>query len=248
MQQPVHGKVYSARHYPAQAVTRNEVRRMRIDIVLVSRQGASAVAEVSFTGGSLVGMVNASWPLARLTASAQQLTLSGLGTYVFSEQEVVSLEPYGSIPWLASGIRIRHNRLDYPGKVVFWCMGRRAAVLDGIQAVGFRPQGQDVARPSGMPIRWSVAILAAVIWNALFYADGAFRSSGAHARPGACALLAMLLVFGIASALPYSAGMQRVVLRPGHVVGEIRQFLRLLQLVTGLLSLIAGSFLVFSRG
>jgi hypothetical protein len=206
------------------------------------------VEQVSFTGGSLVGLVNASWPLAKLTASAQQLRLSGLGSYEFSEQDVVSLEPYGSIPLLSSGIRINHNRLDYPGKIVFRCMGRREEVLEKIQAVGFRPQGREVARPSGLPIRWSVAILAVVIWNALFYADTSFRSSGIHARPGAFALLAMILVFTLSSALPYSGGLQRVVLRPGRSVGEIKQFLRLLQIVTGLLSLIAGSFLVFSRG
>lgn len=202
--------------------------------------------EVSFTGGSRVGWVNASWPLARLTARAHELKLSALGSYELSDQDVVSLEPYGSIPLLASGIRINHNRVDYPEKIIFWCMGSRDCILDDIRSVGFRPKGKAVARPSGFAIRWSVAILAVVIWNVLFFADNSFRLSAGPHQPGPLTVLAMLAVFTVSSALPYSPGLQRAVLQTGHSIGEIKSFLRLLQIISGLLSFGMGGLLLVS--
>jgi hypothetical protein len=50
-------------------------------------------------------------------------------------------------------------------------------------------------------------------------------------------VLALVSVFAVSSALPYSAGLQRAVLRPGRSINEITPYLRLLQLVTGLVSL-----------
>jgi len=35
-----------------------------------------------------------------------------MGAYDFTPRQVVALERYGSIPVLASGIRLNHNRLD----------------------------------------------------------------------------------------------------------------------------------------
>ena len=87
------------------------------------------MSETSYRGGARIGWVNASWPFARLTVSADKLALASLGTYEFSPLQVVSVEPYGSIPLLSSGIRIIHNRADYPEKIIFWCMGNRSRVL-----------------------------------------------------------------------------------------------------------------------
>lgn len=204
--------------------------------------------EVSFTGGARIGWVNASWPLATLTARAQELKLSTLGTYTFTDQEVVSFERYGSIPFLASGIRINHNRVDYPEKVVFWCMGSREGVLDEIRGVGFRPQGKTVARPSGFAFRWSVAILVIVVWNVLIFSDNQFHLASRPSLPGPLTMLALVSVFALSLALPRSAGLQRAVLRPGRSINEITPYLRLLQLVTGLMSLAMGISLLVAWG
>ena len=75
--------------------------------------------------------------LRGLTAEAGVLTLSCLGTYTFTPSEVVTLEPYGSIPVLARGIRISHNRRDYPKKIIFWCMGGRDSALAEVAETGF---------------------------------------------------------------------------------------------------------------
>ena len=115
--------------------------------------------EVSFRGGARVGWVNASWPLAKLTASHDRLVVTSLGTYEFTPDQVQAIERYGSIPILAWGLRIRHNRTDYPENVIFWCMGSRDRVLAQIEQTGFTPKAQaSSTRARGFPIRWTVVV------------------------------------------------------------------------------------------
>jgi hypothetical protein len=194
------------------------------------------VSEVSFTGGARVGWVNASWPFARLTTSAAQLTLSTLGKFEFSPQQVVSLELHGSIPVLSSGIRIVHNRTDYPERIIFWCIGSREKILAQIHGAGFRAQGEPASSPraTGFPLRWSLVVLFVVLWNALFLWDGSFVEHRSSA-PGPSALLALLLTFSLCWGIRRSAWLQGIVLREGHRVGEIKSFLVLLQIVSGAL-------------
>jgi len=196
------------------------------------------VSETSFRGGARIGWVNASWPFARLTVSADRLALSSLDTYEFSPSQVVSVEPYGSIPLVASGIRINHNRADYPEKIIFWCMGNRDRVLTELGQNGFLPTGRPTERASGFPIRWSVVIAVIALWNVLFMLD---RWTRPQARePGPYSLLALLALFALVTAIRASPRIQLMVLREGHQIGEIKAFLRLLQLVAGVLSVAFG--------
>lgn len=204
--------------------------------------------EASFRGGARIGWVNASWPFATLAANGSTLTLSSLGTYTFTPKDVVALEPYGSIPLLASGIRIEHNRRDYPKKMIFWCMGRRSVVLEEIANTGFRPAGQPIERASGFPIRWSTVIIALVLWNALFLLDRAVSGwSPRPQRPGLFSLLALVLVFCAATATRISAAFQRLVMREGHQVAEIKSFLILLQIVAGIIAVGFGIIFLAAR-
>lgn len=199
------------------------------------------MSDISFTGGSRIGWVNATWPFAKLTVSANRLTLSSLGSYDFTPSQVVSIERYGSIPLVSSGVRINHNRSDYPEKIVFWYLGSVAEVLAQIQQCGFVASGKIGTRASGFPIKWLVVIAVIAIWNVLFLLDGSF-SSGAHKQPGGLAIVALLLLFGISTSVQASPRIQRLVLRDGHQVGEIKAFLVLLQIVSGIMSLVFGIF------
>lgn len=195
------------------------------------------VDEVSFRGGSRVGWVNASFPLARLTCNRERLTLSSLGTCEFTPEQVVSFGKYGSIPFLANGLSIEHNRLDYPARMVFWCMGSRERVLDEIRHVGFVPTGVAVERPRGMPFRWSLVIALLLVWNLPFLLNpGNFVRAQRLPMPGPGFVLELAIVFALATAIKLSTRVQRLALAPGHSVGEVRGLLNLLQLVSGTLA------------
>jgi hypothetical protein len=191
--------------------------------------------EVSFRGGARIGWINASWPFARLTSAANRLTLVSLGQYEFTPEQVASIERYSSLPLLGSGIRINHNRSDYPEKLIFWCVGNREQTIAQIDQSGFRPKGQPGVRAAGFPIRWSVVIVLAILWNAFFMLDSAL-SSAQWRGSGPFVLLALLLVLGFATAVQVSTPLQHLVLRKGHYVGEIKAFLRVLQVVCGIAS------------
>lgn len=201
------------------------------------------MAEKSYRGGAQIGWVGASWPVAQLPFNRDRLTLACLDTYEFSPSEIVSVEPTGSGLLSPGGIRFHHNRADYPEKMVFHVLGSKQTLLKELNESGFLPSGQPVARAPGFALRWSVIIAAAVLWNCalLLEPPGGHGSRQLHFYP----LLPVLLAFSVATLARTSHGFQRLILREGHQIGEIRIFLKLLQLVTGVISLGLGAALVF---
>jgi hypothetical protein len=194
--------------------------------------------EANFRGGAQIGWLNASWPFASLRVSVDGLSLSCLGSYSFKPDQVVALEPYGSIPFFASGIQIRHNRPDYPERMIFWCMGSRRDALATIAQSGFRATGQALAaRPRGFALRWSFVIGAIVVWNLLFMLDRSLDGASRE-TPGPLSLLALVLLAATATALRLSPRLQQLALRDGHHFGEIRSFVVFLQFLTGFMSLV----------
>jgi hypothetical protein len=191
------------------------------------------MADLSVTGGARVGLMNASWPLARLTVGADRLTVSVflLGTYEFTARQIVSLEPHGSNPVLDRGIRLKHNRPDYPERIEFWTLGGRARLLDRIRAAGFGAAGTDcaVARSRGFPLRWRAVIILLLAWNLPFLID---RLATGHLQAPP----------GLISAI--SPGLQNFLLKDGRTIGEIRQVLRLIRYVSGLIFFALVAFLI----
>jgi hypothetical protein len=210
----------------------------------------------TITGGARVGWTNATWPLATLSSGPDKLTLSVkiLGTYDFAPDEVSAVEKLVWFPVLASGIQIYHCKADCPQRIIFWCLGSPESVLRGIRDSGFIPAATASARPQrrGIPIRWSAIIIAIVVWNALAIL---LASHHADSRPQLSPLTftPLALVFLICIGIEKSALLQRLILKPGRDVGEIRPFLRLLIFISGLLLVIftilfaSGAFNTVSR-
>lgn len=182
-------------------------------------------------GGARISWVDASWPFARLSASSDRLALdvAMLGSYEFQPDHVVSLDIHG---WLRRGIRIQHVRSDYPKHIVFWQFGSGEKLLQDIRATGFMPRAQPqlTAAASGIPFRWSAIFVSIAIWNALFLLDR--RST---TQPGVFAAVALFLLFSLAWCAPRSSWLQRMLLKPGRSVGEVKPILHLFRLVAGML-------------
>jgi hypothetical protein len=202
------------------------------------------------TGGARIGWVNANWPLAQLTVTSGTIEVSGklLGTYTFTPEQVVEIEPYGVVPLIGRGIKILHGRPDYPASVIFWCFGSAERLVARIRGAGFIPSCPVAAVPirKGVPFRWSTVLLAIALWNALFLVERVVPWYPPPS-PGPFALAALALAFAFVSGVLRSARLQSVVLKPGRSLGEIRAFLLLLQLVTGLLLVALSIEFVFKR-
>ena len=190
------------------------------------------------TGGARIGWVNATWPFARLTASAQELSLSGslLGTYTFSSGDVTSLKPYGWLPVLGRGVQIIHTNPTYPAEIIFWCIGSPERLIQQIHALGFQPRAPSTAFPKrdGIPIRLSFIVAVVIIWNALCVLDG-FVPWKESKGPGFYGLLALLMLFLTSLAAVRSEAFQALILKPGRSVLEIRPMLNLVQLISGVM-------------
>lgn len=207
----------------------------------------------SVVGGAKVGIVNFSWPMARLDATADQLTLTvtffGLvkaGTYTFQRNEVTLTEHRGLFPGLGRGIRLSHENGDYPYKIIFWCLCKPETVLSNIAHVGMsqtvsskEPSRTKVAE--GFPLRFAPILGLVVVWNVLL-GYGAISQwqqttfSLLRFPFVLFPLVAVFLVFAIALATLRSPAMQKALLRPGHSFGEVRVAFVILAVVTGIMA------------
>ena len=198
-------------------------------------------------GGARIGGVNYSWPLASLSADSSSLTivttmfgLFEMGSYRFIPDQVTRIERFGSIPLIGEGIRIHHTVTDYPEKVVFWC--RPSTVLSGIASVGFSATPVDITSASasptrGFPLRIWPPVLVVIIWNLLLGYEF-FAQPHLAAFPGPRSVVALSFVFCTAVAVLRFPAVQKVFLRPGRSIGEVRPIFLLIATVTGIMALV----------
>ena len=80
--------------------------------------------EKTYRGGARADIAYASWPFASLEVAPGKLTLKVpiYGPLSFTPSQIVRIEPYGYIPFLSKGIRIRHSikSYSYPEKILFF--------------------------------------------------------------------------------------------------------------------------------
>jgi hypothetical protein len=200
------------------------------------------------TGGAMVGWVNASGGLAKLTVSADaiELRVRILGRYTFKPESIVAVKRLVWIPLLARGIRIQHCIESYPEQIIFWSRGDPGALLDQIQASGFEPKGDAAALPvrRGIAIRWHAIVVSLVVWNGLFQLGERYATPGF--APGAIAfpLFALALLFAVAFTTPRNKVLQRMIINRDRNVGEVRPLFNLLTLISGVILAVLGSIVV----
>lgn len=193
--------------------------------------------EIRVTGGARIGIVNATWPLAKLVASRTGLRLASvIDTYEFRPSDVVSLERYGSIPLFYNGIRIAHSRADYPAKVIFWCFGNPNDLIAKIRETGFLPSApaSSQIQSRGIAFRWAFVLFFILAWNGLFFLNRPSPSAPGD-KPGVLTLAPLAFAFLISWGAKRSVKLQQVVLKDGRSVNEVRSFLSLIQTVTAIL-------------
>ena len=93
--------------------------------------------QIKIIGGAKIGMAKATWPLATLkvTKDILQLNATLLGTYSFTSNDVISIEPYTF--FLSRGIRIVHKIPRYNNKIIFFSSRSFNSLIRDIKQIGF---------------------------------------------------------------------------------------------------------------
>jgi hypothetical protein len=90
---------------------------------------------LSATGGARLGLLNATWPFARLTADANMLRLSVLGApLTFTRESVLELSAMRG--FFSRGLQIKHAESAYPKRIIFWCFNLDA-LTTGLRRLGW---------------------------------------------------------------------------------------------------------------
>jgi hypothetical protein len=197
-------------------------------------------------GGTQIGWVNTSWPLASIEVETNLMCVNSMGKYIFSPIDVLGIEEVGSIPFFFQGLRIHHQKSEYPEKIVFLTLYGRESLIDATRAAGFKI-GQPVnVVKRGFPFRTPAVIAVLVVWNLLFFLDRENLESPTKVV-GPYMLFALAVVFSLATLLPKSPWLQKLFMREGRNTGEVSSLLRLLQLVSGLMALGVSCALYFFK-
>lgn len=98
-----------------------------------------------------------------LGIDGDRLFLRCFRTYSFGPEEVVSIERRGAT-WFDAGVRIVHNRADYPREMSFSCRGGSDEVFALLARVGFVPRGTGPAGRSSFIPATRVLVVAGVLY------------------------------------------------------------------------------------
>ncbi len=194
---------------------------------------------LSIRGGARVGSVNATWPLAQLIVRRDSIDVKVMfiGSYAFLQNQVVSIKKYTVIPRLGWGIQIVHNVIKYPKKIIFWTFRDPQEVIAQIQASGFSPSADPVDVPSdpGMPVKWRSVVLIIVLWNFLLILASHGGVPQLGLSPRALMFIALGSLFLGTVFFNRSARLQDMILKPGRSPDEIKAWVKLLAIVSGVL-------------
>lgn len=198
--------------------------------------------ELKITGGAKVGCVSASWPFAKLSINDKELGLnvSMIGRYKFGSEQVVSIEKYVMIPFLAWGLKINHNVESYPKQIVFYSFTQPKKLLEKISETGFNSEGSYSAsttnKPSstGMPVKILPVILAVLFLNILTFIN--FETPEQADKLGLEALIPLFFILFTSIGIKMNSTIASIFVKPDRSVDEIKPMLNLIILVTGILS------------
>lgn len=206
--------------------------------------------EIKKTGGARIGWANATWPFATLKVNKNKLELNAtiLGNLVFKPTDVISIEPYGLIPFFWQGIKINHKVSSYNSKVIFWSFDDPRKLIRKIEQTGFlgyqsllpeeiQREIDQAQKTGGFPIRTQAAIIIVLVWNLLFSIDIIrMFDNGIEGSPlgiGAC--LAIGFIFITSVLLLISDFARALILKEGKEVDDIKTFIYFIMLICGFL-------------
>jgi hypothetical protein len=212
----------------------------------------SNLNEVKLTGGARIGSANATWPFAKLVVTRDKLQLNAtiIGNLVFKPSDIISIEPYSYL--FTGGIKINHRVENYKSLVVFTTSTNSNELINQIKQSGFLDNNDKTPfyideeikaaqLSGGFPLKTSAAIIIVVIWNLLclpfvlnFFKGG--KPSFMDIRYPAEFMMVLCILLLVAEPV------QKMILKPGRKVSDIKPFLYFTILILGFM--LAVNFLI----
>jgi hypothetical protein len=203
------------------------------------------------TGGARYALLSATWPLATLTVTENQLILNlPLCTLYFRPADVLSIEPYDR-GFTTNGLVINHTVPHYKMPVVFRPSGDVRETIGQIAQTGFTgnkkplPIDLDTTITSlqlqgGFAMKVPALIIIVVIWNALATPE-LYRVvvqnkpqdmfMGMRLATGFMVLICLTLIL--------SAPFQNLVLKEGRTFNDIGKFIYFLLAICSIMFLVS---------
>jgi hypothetical protein len=209
----------------------------------------------SYFAGRYIRRYQTSYPFAKLSASPEKLTVSILfDSYTFTRQDIVAFEP-GVQLFRGEGFRIRHCVSNYPEFIVFRGLGDPEQIIRCIHATGFYPEGslysarEAVVPARGSPWRlWTILVPLLLMIVPFFFLKSLGNNLGLLLkvfRIAATTLCIVGIVIPLATLkMPF---LQRLFLKPGRSILEVRGRLRAAAFGWGVVSLLLLDRLIFRR-
>jgi hypothetical protein len=210
------------------------------------------IQEVKETGGARIGMMNASWPFAKLQVNKNELKLnvSIMGNLHFTPSDVISIEPYQANQLLGGGIKINHRVENYNEKVIFQGFGSSKDLISRIRQTGFLDNANTIPADvrdeiiamqskGGFPIKIPAIIAIFVIWNLLFLSDfyKFFTGHGKGFPLGIGARSALFFMLLTCVTLLISEPVRKLILKEGRTINDIKVFVYFIMFITGVMLL-----------
>ncbi|WP_316634520.1 hypothetical protein [uncultured Flavobacterium sp.] len=205
----------------------------------------------TLTGGARIGRANASYPFAKLDVDKNVLKINAsiVGNLIFQAKDIIELKPYRSIPVIGNGIKVIHRIESYNSEVIFWTFKDPDFVLKEIEKTGFLSNTNSVLTEADLeiikkqgqgsfPIKKPVVVFFVVVWNVLLLSaiiPNFINPQGKGFPIGIGANIALGFVLLSSVLVLISKSFQRLVLKEGRNLEDIKKFVYFLILVTGML-------------
>jgi hypothetical protein len=89
-------------------------------------------------GGARIGMMNATWPFAKLVVDTNELRLySMLHRISFKKADIIKISVVSYVPFIAQGIKFEHVVPKYNKHIVFWCLNNPKQLIQQLNELGW---------------------------------------------------------------------------------------------------------------
>jgi hypothetical protein len=207
-------------------------------------------------GGARIGAKKISRPFAQLTVTPGKLELNAsiIGRMVFLPEDIIAIHPYAVGAIFGKGLTIVHKVGQYNREIIFWCSEDREELIADIIAtlekapadtIALREAVRSEQMSGSFPLKTGAAVSVLALWNIpLIITLVAGVSTGNLHYIGFGVLISGIGITGLCLLLLFSQTIQRLFLKKGRTIEDVRNFLYFLMILIVVITAVASCCLL----